>query len=313
VSTRPPGPGSDAGSGPSGFDVEIERALACVPRPAAAAEFKARLRSRFLDVDPDLRAEASLGPAAHSSEARARGPMAGGAGGAGGARADDVWRRRFVSLSVIAAAAAVLLALFVLRPRGPRWQVLDGTGAGIAKIDGSPVDTSNRVALADALAGATTLESGTGLLRLRLGDLYLLELDPHSRVALSALDKHSRAEPLSLRAERGALRVQTGPAFPGSSMRVSTSELDLRVTGTAFAVDLLDSATEQGTCVCCLEGSVEVRSASKIPDARAISAGAMCVVFRDKKAPPLWGEVVEPHARPLRALEEVARTIWPAR
>ena len=32
-----------------------------------------------------------------------------------------------------------------------------------------------------------------------------------------------------------------------------------------------------------------------------------------KKAAPVWGEAFEPHAEPLRALEEVARTIWPAK
>ena len=270
------------------FDAEVERVLVAVPRPAARAAFRAEVRRRFLEVDPDLR----VGPPVAALR-----PLP---------TPRELWRRRALTGAAIATAAALLLLLFALRPRGPRWSLLEASPGAVVRVDGTPRRAEEPQRLEDALLGAQAIESVEGTLRLRLGDLYLLELAPGTSLRLASLDRAARAEPLAIHAERGSVRVRTGPGFAGSQMRVSTENLDLRVVGTTFGVDL----TGHGTCVCCLDGSVEVRAEDVIRDPSALRAGSRCVVDDDKSRGADWGPVHEPHAEPLRALEAAAREIW---
>ena len=253
-------------------DIEIERALSTVPRPVARAEFKHRLRARFLAV------------ASESSQEPATSPSL---------------RRRMLRLGAVAAAAAVLLVLFAVRPRGPRWTIADPDVASTVFVDGESLRTDQRSEIEKKLADARIVETTDRPLRLRWDKDFVIELAERSRIEISALDK---SEPFALRAELGAVRVVTGAAFAGSHMRVSTSDLDLRVTGTAFAVDLLDA--EKGTCVCCLRGAVEVRSAV-ISEPRSIPEGEMCIVWRDKSVNPKWA----PSPRSARRSVEGARGV----
>jgi ferric-dicitrate binding protein FerR (iron transport regulator) len=275
-------------AGEPGFDAEVERALLALPRPAARAPFRAGLRRRFLEVDPDLRVGEPAPPPPPASP-------------------HEVWRRRALKVGAIAAAALVLLVLFELRPRGPRWSVIEASPGAIVRVDGTPRRADDAAALEEALVGAEAIESEAGTLRLRLGDLYLLELGPGTALRLSTLDRAARAEPLAIRAERGSVRVRTGPAFAGSRMRVSAPNLDLRVVGTTFAVDRL----EHGTCVCCFEGTVELVAGGVIEDPSPLGPGRFCIVDDDEARGAQWGDVHGPHAEALRELETAARAIWP--
>lgn len=274
-------------------DPELERALSRVGRPAARAAFKAELRARFLAVDPDLRDELYLRRAAPP-------------------RAVEPQRRPWTSLVLAAAAAALLIVVFALRPRGPGWRLVDpGPGGhGLVRIDGRSIRTDDREALSAALVEATSFRTGEQGLRLALGDLMLVELGPETEISLSSSDKRGRAEPISIAASRGALRLITGPGFAGSQVTIGTGDLALRVTGTAFSVDVLEGVPGPGTCVCCLEGSIEMRPTHATGRTQLVTGGRMCIVHGDDARPETWGEVYEPHAAPLRELDRIARELW---
>ena len=64
-------------------------------------------------------------------------------------------------------------------------------------------------------------------------------------------------------------------------MRLITSQADMLVTGTAFAVD----AESGGTCLCCMHGSVAMKRLGSKESARAVETGKMCFLFAGTEPP----------------------------
>jgi len=276
--TRPRDPQQDSRQDPQ-QDPDLERALELVQRPSARPEFRAALRERFL-----------AGAAEGGSHERPPSDVA----VRRVARAPR--RSRLVLLAgALAAAAAIVLTVFLSRPRPAVWTVLDGTSATSVVVDGRPIDAANRVALAAALVSAREVEVRGGALRLRVRDEALMELADGTRLSQMQINA---AGPYHLRTDHGSLAVATTPAFGQRGMRILTEDFAVSVTGTRFAVDV-DS---HGSCLCCLSGTLDCTPATeKTPT--AISAGGRLFASRDR-SPPDVGAAFAEHLRPVEQLRE---------
>jgi hypothetical protein len=293
-----------------GQDPALERALRGVEPAQARAGFRAELRQRFLDVSqlapgPHAAVDAA-GPARAVQDRAAQDRANQGRATQGrelGREAGHAAPRRRIALLVAPLAAAAALVLFLLldRPRPRVWEVLDGTSAGVCLVDGRRFDTREREPLCEALASASEIDSLDATLRLAVRDEALVELAPRTRVSAA---RFSAAGAWTLRADEGSLRIATLPGFRGRGLTVHTPDLDVRLSGTALAVDV----EPQGTCVCCLEGTLDCRPDGCEPG--PVASGAMCFGYRDRR-PAARGAAYEPHVAPLRELM-AARAQLPA-
>lgn len=186
------------------------------------------------------------------------------------------------------------------------WRVV-GTRKGAVRLDGVEFPPEEYAALDRALRDGREIEVLDGELRLRFGNSVLVEATETSVFSLTGtiVGEPASDSDLSFAVERGVLRVCTGPEFPGTTLALSTPDVELGVTGTAFAVDLYD----RGTCVCCTEGAVAVKPV-EIDCTHEVAAETMVFAFRDRTVECATGAAMQPHAEPLRALEEFAKTIW---
>lgn len=282
-------------------DGALELALASVPRPTARAEFKTGLRRNFLSA---ARGASTIPLVDVVEEPRKK----------GGSRGTD----RRVWAALLAAAAVVVAMLAYMKPRDSRWKVVDGPPAGIdarsggagetptdlVYVDGVAMRGQDHERLEKSLVDAHEIRSD-GRLRLRFADWYLLELAPHTRLALTPVEQRSRPEPLAFQVEEGALRVCTGPAFRGEEMHVTTEDASLRVAGTIFAVDVF----KDGTCICCLQGTLKV-TVPKTPAVESVDGEHMFRLYRDGRSPKR-DTIPDAHSEPLRELEKLAEQLWP--
>lgn len=263
------------------FDVDVEHALGKVACPPARAEFREGLRRRFCDCS----------------------------------EADSPPSRRFGLgiLGLMAAAAVLAVGYFFFFPSNTtEWRVLEIATGSIVKADGVSLPVEDPAALARGLQGAREIFVERGDLVLQVGDLSLFDLGEGTRVAFAGFDDPDPTASYEVRATSGRLRARTGPGFAGRRMRVQADVIAAVVTGTAFAVDY----EKDGTCVCCLHGTVEVVSEATGPEPRRVEPKHMCLVFttRIKGAhddrEPLWGDPPASHAEPLMSLEARALEIW---
>ncbi|MFN0008111.1 MAG: FecR domain-containing protein [Planctomycetota bacterium] len=254
-------------------DAEVEDALRAVGSPACRAEFREELRRRFCE----------------------------------GSQLSSPPARRFAApmIALLAAAAVLAAGYFLTRPSAPAWRVLEVAPGSIVKADGAPLPVEDPDALARGLRNAREIVVEKGELVLQVGDLSLFGLSGGTRVAFAGFDDPDSTRSYEVRANAGRLRARTGPGFAGRRMRVQADVMAVLVTGTAFA---LDYETE-GTCVCCLHGTVEMVSEATGPGSRAVEPDRMCLVFRDQRE-PLWGGSPDSHAEPLVRLEALALEIW---
>ena len=189
------------------------------------------------------------------------------------------------------------------------WTVVGDVGNVL--VDG--VELTSASAVDDALAAAERVEVMQGDLRLRLGDAVLVEATPTTAFAFNDASASSgdpaatsaKDRLLALTVDSGVLRVCTGPDFPGSTMGLTTPDIELGVTGTAFALDIYP----QGTCVCCIEGTVDVKPLD-LEQRHDVSADGMLFAHRDRAKPCFLGDVRHEHTSPLHTLEEFAKTLW---
>jgi hypothetical protein len=276
------------------IDAEVESALRAVDGPKARPEFRAELRTRFL-------AAAGTAAASPHAELSSRHPASSAAYGTGE-------RSRLGPLIGALLAAGLVLALgyFVFRPSPPSWRVLQVAPGSVVKADGISVPVQDPVALARQLEGAKEIEVESGDVILQVGDVSLFDLDEGTRVAFRGLDDTDAAVTIQVQASSGRLRARTGPDFRGRTMRVQADLMEVFVTGTAFALDY----ESHGTCICCLHGELQVTSKTLGPDPKPVSPDQMCLIYRAKDDSK-WGGHPQHHAKPLRSLEELARTIWP--
>lgn len=288
-------------------DRELEQALELVARPTARPEFRAALRERF------LAGAVESGPSASSAVRREPASVPGAEPRGAESRRDELHtaelhaveslrtdrrprRGRLVLLAAaLATAAAVVLTVFLNRPRPAVWTVLDGTSATSVVVDGRTLDAADRPALAAALLSAREVEVRGGALRVRVRDEALLELAAGTRLSQM---QFAAAGPYQLRTDHGSLAVATTPAFGQRGLRILTEDFAVAVTGTRFSVDV----DAHGSCVCCLEGTLACTPATtKTPT--PISAGQMCFSSRDR-SPPHFGAAFAEHLRPVERLPE---------
>jgi hypothetical protein len=262
-------------------DPELARALEALPPVEADPTFEARLRARFVRGDE---------PAVTLAPVPRRGsPL------------------RLVA-TLVTLAAAVLVA-FLLTTRGRAdsgWTLVDGRSGDVVYLDDRATPADDAAAIASALAGGARVRTPEDVgLSLRLGEQLAVHVGPASEVALPRPERGLRDAPYLLSAEAGHLSVVTGPAFPGRRLVVRTPELEAEVVGTRFAVDV----GEQGTCVCCTQGRVAVRSLSQPDEAGQVSGGSLGFGFPDGSL--MTAEMLkDEHVEPLETLAGQLPAAW---
>ena len=206
-----------------------------------------------------------------------------------GAGAAHARRRLVLAALATAAGAAVALSLWRgVRPGdAPAWRVLAARGE--VTLDGAAVEPG-------ALALGGRLRTGPAAeLQIVLGRRVALLVGPDSELELPALAAVGDA--WRIEARTGHLAVRTGPEFAGSRLSVRAPDAEVAVLGTRFAVDVYP----EGTCVCCGEGRVDVRSL-RDGAAAAVDRGGMA--FAHAAGEFTTGAVQPDHAPALAALED---------
>jgi ferric-dicitrate binding protein FerR (iron transport regulator) len=209
--------------------------------------------------------------------------------------------RSFMPLAWIllpAAAALVLLAIFLPRSAVPAWSVQAVHGEGVIEIDGQVLATGEPERLAEALAagGHVRLPDEVGL-DVRLGDRLILALNAGSEVTLPALNESDEPGTLIADVHHGEMNIMTGPGFPGTAMHILTSEGRTEITGTIVSVYKADGYT----CVCVLEGTAHVG-----PDEsrlEAVSAGHLMVML-EGGVEPIIEKIAPTHEAGLLEFQE---------
>jgi hypothetical protein len=203
----------------------------------------------------------------------------------------------------LAAAAAVVAVLYLAKPAPRHWQVLPGSSATLVRVDGVALPAAEVERIVLALNDARSVHAEGGNLRLSFRDQYALEIPDGARVEFASLGNTGAFDPYTLAAQGTALRVVTGPGFHGHELHVRSADANLRITGTAFAIDNL----AEGVCVCGLEGRIALRDKSS-PE-WPLEAGKQCFL-PVAGAGPKWGTALDAHVAPVRELEAAVRGHW---
>lgn len=249
------------------------QALQSLPPPKADPSFRSRLKEEF-----------SSGAIAAREELV---PARGGAEGARGAMAGIPWWRGFFSLPrlwiPVAAAAAAALALVVgLLNQGPAWTVVATHGAGVARIDGTPVDLSSGRELNRRITPGVQLEVPEGAeVNLVAGRTLAVLVTAGSDMTVPPAPPRWFGRHTDLYVRHGILRFVTGRDFQGARLTVHTPEAEAQVVGTVFTV-ICDP--EIGTCVCVYEGMVRV-GARTGKDMVAVPGGMRRIFYADERPP----------------------------
>ena len=104
---------------------------------------------------------------------------------------------------------------------------------------------------------------------------------------------------------QGQLLFATGPDYQSQDgLMVTTAEAEVRPLGTLFAIDLY----EEGTCVCCEEGEVLLRSLLTGEDQLVARHGLGFVDSDDGELHST--DILHDHQEPLVSLEEALSRLW---
>jgi hypothetical protein len=247
-------------------------AVAGLPRPRPEAGYRARLKREFARgtiTGPAGRPAGGEDPAFPGASRPRVGP-----------RGAPWWRTRpWVTVLVPAAVALVVVALGALN-RGPAWEVLDAPGDGLAVVDGRPIPLGHREDLGRALrGGARVVLTSGGALEIVAPGQMVVQLTPSSDVTLPSPVGRWFKGKAHAEVRSGEMRITTGRAFHGARLSVETPEAAVMVTGTTLAV----IREPHGTCVCVMEGAVEVGPRGQAM--ASVAAGRRRFVFRDGRAP----------------------------
>jgi hypothetical protein len=186
------------------------------------------------------------------------------------------WRWRVAVWSATAAAAAAaFVATTLLSTSAPEYRVVSVEGAGSAIVDGRPLPLDHARELAHALrrGGHVVMPQGATLDLVAPGVLAVT-LSGGSDATLPAIPAKGERK-LECRVANGDLFFSTGRAFHGASLDVETPEATAHVTGTSLAV-LRDA--EGGTCVCVMEGRVQVTARGEEPYTVPAGSRLICPV-----------------------------------
>lgn len=206
-------------------------------------------------------------PASEALRARAREAFVQGTLRAAGAP-----RRNVVPLPrlALAAAAVLLLALFLYGSRPEAvWELArvhdpDGVLSGVVAREGT------------VLPPGVVTTPDNGEFDLALGDGFLLRMTPGTSLVLPAPPRRWFAAGMEIQVQRGEVFGTTRGRKLPASLVLRTPQANVQLTGTTFAVLL----TDEGTCVCLLEGRVEVQ-AHDAATPTVVPEGFRCVVYAD--------------------------------
>ena len=230
------------------LDARLERALEALPEERPGADFERELRARF--VGTAARPRAPRRRAVRNVPARAR-------------------RTTWIVLAIAAGLALALGLQWRVAQRAPvaAWRVLAQEGS--ATFDERPLEATRLV------SGGRLRTGPGGGLTLVFGRHLALSLGPESELVLPAVESPHGPRNWLLEAADGHVALATGPDFAGSRLALNAPDAQVEVLGTRFAVDVYGD----GTCVCCSEGLVRVRSLrANDPDAD-VPAGGMAYAY----------------------------------
>ena len=238
---------------PDGVPYDLESSMAQMPiAPPARDSFRAGLRSRFV--------AASMAEEGFSEPSRPG--QAGGAGAGLPDREAAPARGRLQRLLVPVAAAAAIVAVYLLAPTPPHWEVRFEP-RGTVQVAGVELEASDAGRIGAELARGGVLRTGANTVELRLADELVLEVQPSTELRLQPLNKDAG---LAMKLRSGEVFVETLSGYDGRPLGVDTAEASVVVTGTVFGV-LVDG---DGTCVCVARGGVRVRPAGSEDAASAV-------------------------------------------
>lgn len=211
----------------------IARGIRELPAAKADAAFRERLRSEFVS---GALAEEDGGLVDVSPEPpRHRGVS------------------RWWLLAPLAAATAALV-LVALNP-GPSLRVLETAGDGYVRLGGTPLLLTDRNRIDDDLApGAELSLPQNATLDLVADGVVMYEVVGGTRMTVPKTPGRWFGREVAFSVEAGEVRMKTGPGYPGATVRVTTPDGLIVVTGTLLSIQCDDG----GTCVCVLEGTARV-------------------------------------------------------
>ena len=221
-----------------------QRWVGAAPESAPSAEARKRARSVFLTGNATGRIVPMTAPASPG-------------------------RLRLWPWAAVAAAVAGL-AFWGAQP-SEHWTVTSVNGE--ASLQG-------QVALADVTARAGTARtSQDSWFETRLGERLLVRVGPRSRVDLPAGPGRWLSGERTLRIHEGEIYASTGHESLGFPLRIETAEATTTIVGTTFAV----RRNELGTCVCLLEGRVDLEGGHG--ETASVPTGRRVQIFSDGTEP----------------------------
>lgn len=179
------------------------------------------------------------------------------------------------------AAAAVLIAVTAIGVnRGPAWQVKSVSGSGIVVVGNLPIPLSHTEQLAAALqpGARVRIPPGATLEVMAPGQMAIVLL-AGTHVEMPATPGRWFGRRVTATLASGQLRISTGPQFNGARLAIRTPEAEVTVTGTTLAV----ICEPHGTCVCVLEGRVDV--GARGGEMSVVEEGRRRFVFNDGRGP----------------------------
>lgn len=253
-------------------DTTVETALASWDAPPARPEFRAACREAFVSAS-----------VAQSAAVPERGKLL-----------------RFLPLA--AAAAVLLLLLPELFGDESKWERLEG---GSLTVDGTTVVDPTGATLERTLqarGGCGVEKDGEKLLLRYVGSL-LVEADPGTRFSVNAAQTDDNN--LSLDLTAGAVRVSGKPGYE-HRIAIRTPDASIVMRGEAIGVDVLG---DRGTCVCCLDGDVQVDPVHPEAANRAVRSGSSIWIPRGSADIKVLEAEVH-HREPLEQVRMSARTYF---
>lgn len=298
-------PGEDPIADPE-LPRELREALDSMTTPDPCPEFRAKLRGAFVDGDlrcSDTAVESALGewevPAANDAfRTRCREAFLSGALAAAPAADTPVVPIGGRILRWLPAAAAVIAALLLipelLRDHA-RWEKLEG---GTFFVNGVSVSESSTGDVSEMIRAGSDcrVECGGKPVLMSYGGAILLRMDPSAVVSFD-----QEGDPVVLTVSKGSLQFSFR-RVDAPELIVNTPGGSLRIHGDAVGVTVREG---QGACICCLEGTVDVRPASTSTAAYTLHSGDSSWLPMGDDAPKVMrGEVH--HSEVLEELRESA-------
>lgn len=201
-------------------------------------------------------------------------------------------RPRVPTVLWLAPAAAAALVLAFVSNQGPRWNIGGVSGSGIVVVDGFELSSTDSAALGRAIRpGARLRTSAEVQIDLLLPGVLSIQVAPGSELVIPGSPGRWFARTSSGRVTEGEVRFVAGSRLRGGSLRITTPEARVDVTGTTLSVIREPSAT----CVCVLEGVVHMSPEGG--PATAVRPGTRRYVYGDGRP-----TLVEP-IRPLEVMK----------